>query len=248
MREKGLGTPATRAPIIEGLISEKYIHRKGRELHADGQGVFADDAAARPRRSGALLAGADRRLGIQARADGARQARARRVHARDRRDDRAHRRPGQGATRATRFPATSRRSTRRARSAAARSTRTTRSSSARPATSRFWKIMGGRQLEPREADTLLRGTPRSARSTASAAGWAGRSRPSLKLTDANEVSFDFGERDGDDDGEAPDFTGAGAARPLPEVRRRASSRLPQCLRLREGRRARTRPATSAPAA
>jgi DNA topoisomerase III len=32
MQEKGLGTPATRAATIEGLIYEKYIHREGREL------------------------------------------------------------------------------------------------------------------------------------------------------------------------------------------------------------------------
>lgn len=32
MQEKGLGTPATRAAIIEGLILEKYMHREGREL------------------------------------------------------------------------------------------------------------------------------------------------------------------------------------------------------------------------
>ncbi|HMN74779.1 MAG TPA: DNA topoisomerase III [Burkholderiaceae bacterium] len=32
MQDKGLGTPATRATIIEGLIYEKYIHREGREL------------------------------------------------------------------------------------------------------------------------------------------------------------------------------------------------------------------------
>ncbi len=32
MREKGLGTPATRASIIEGLIAEKYMLREGREL------------------------------------------------------------------------------------------------------------------------------------------------------------------------------------------------------------------------
>jgi DNA topoisomerase-3 len=32
MREKGLGTPATRAQIIEGLIYEKYVLRQGREL------------------------------------------------------------------------------------------------------------------------------------------------------------------------------------------------------------------------
>ena len=32
MQEKGLGTPATRAAIIEGLITEKYLIREGREL------------------------------------------------------------------------------------------------------------------------------------------------------------------------------------------------------------------------
>ncbi|MFM2111869.1 MAG: hypothetical protein RLZZ271_529 [Pseudomonadota bacterium] len=32
MQEKGLGTPATRAAIIEGLLNEKYMHRDGREL------------------------------------------------------------------------------------------------------------------------------------------------------------------------------------------------------------------------
>lgn len=32
MAEKGLGTPATRASIIEGLINEKYMLREGREL------------------------------------------------------------------------------------------------------------------------------------------------------------------------------------------------------------------------
>jgi DNA topoisomerase-3 len=32
MQEKGLGTPATRSSIIEGLIAEKYMFREGREL------------------------------------------------------------------------------------------------------------------------------------------------------------------------------------------------------------------------
>jgi DNA topoisomerase-3 len=32
MSAKGLGTPATRAQVIEGLLAEKYIHREGREL------------------------------------------------------------------------------------------------------------------------------------------------------------------------------------------------------------------------
>jgi DNA topoisomerase III len=34
MQEKGLGTPATRSSIIEGLIAEKYMLREGRELIA----------------------------------------------------------------------------------------------------------------------------------------------------------------------------------------------------------------------
>ena len=32
MSAKGLGTPATRAQVIEGLIAEKYVHREAREL------------------------------------------------------------------------------------------------------------------------------------------------------------------------------------------------------------------------
>jgi len=37
MAEKGLGTPATRAAIIEGLIEEEYVRRQGNELHATGK-------------------------------------------------------------------------------------------------------------------------------------------------------------------------------------------------------------------
>src|SRR5690606_35970992 len=32
MSERGLGTPATRAAIIEGLLNESYLRREGREL------------------------------------------------------------------------------------------------------------------------------------------------------------------------------------------------------------------------
>ena len=37
MKERGLGTPATRAAIIETLINEKYVHREGRELVPTGK-------------------------------------------------------------------------------------------------------------------------------------------------------------------------------------------------------------------
>ncbi len=39
MREKGLGTPATRSAIIEGLINDGYVHRQGRDLIATAKGL-----------------------------------------------------------------------------------------------------------------------------------------------------------------------------------------------------------------
>jgi len=39
MREKGLGTPATRAAIIEGLIYDGYVLREGRDLIATAKGM-----------------------------------------------------------------------------------------------------------------------------------------------------------------------------------------------------------------
>ena len=51
MSEKGLGTPATRAAIIEGLIYEKYIVRNGRELQPTAKAFSLMDAVARPGRA-----------------------------------------------------------------------------------------------------------------------------------------------------------------------------------------------------
>ena len=39
MSAKGLGTPATRAAIIEGLIEDRYVDRKNRELIASAKGI-----------------------------------------------------------------------------------------------------------------------------------------------------------------------------------------------------------------
>jgi DNA topoisomerase-3 len=43
MRERGLGTPATRAAIIEGLIMDKYIERDGRDFHVTSKGLTLID-------------------------------------------------------------------------------------------------------------------------------------------------------------------------------------------------------------
>ena len=39
MSERGLGTPATRAATIEGLIAQNYMARDGRDLHVTGSGM-----------------------------------------------------------------------------------------------------------------------------------------------------------------------------------------------------------------
>ena len=39
MSQRGLGTPATRASVIEGLLTQEYIRREGRELAASAKGI-----------------------------------------------------------------------------------------------------------------------------------------------------------------------------------------------------------------
>ncbi len=107
----------------------------------------------------------------------------------------------------------------------------------------FWKIMGGRQIEPQEADALIK-----ERTIGPLEGFRSKmGRPFsavLKLNDANEVVFDFGNSDAGDDGEAPDFSQADAARQVPEVRHAACSST-ACRTCARRRSVRTRPATSA---
>ena len=78
MREKGLGTPATRASIIEGLIAERYIHREGKELMPTAKAFSLMTLLHGLGVPELFSPGAHRRVGVQARADGARQAQARR--------------------------------------------------------------------------------------------------------------------------------------------------------------------------
>ncbi len=69
----------------------------------------------------------------------------------------------------------------------------------------FWKIMGGRQIEPHEADALIKD-----REIGPLEGFRSKmGRPfsaKLKLNDANEVVFDFGNADALEEGESPDFS------------------------------------------
>jgi DNA topoisomerase-3 len=83
----------------------------------------------------------------------------------------------------------------------------------------FWKIMGGRQMDVAEADTLLR-----ARQLGPLDGFRSRlGKPfsaALRLNDANEVAFDFGDGSGDDATEAPDFTAQESLGPCPKCKAR----------------------------
>ena len=101
----------------------------------------------------------------------------------------------------------------------------------------FWKILGGRQLEPHEADALIKD-----REIGPLDGFRSKlGRPfsaKLKLNDANEVDVRLRQPTALDDGEAPDFSAQDAARRLSRSARHASSSCRQCVRLRKGGRAR----------
>ena len=95
MREKGLGTPATRAQIIEGLIQEKYVLREGRELTPTAKAfslmTLLHGLGVPELFSPELTAEWEFKLAQMEHGKLKRAA----VHARDRAHDQAHRRPGE---------------------------------------------------------------------------------------------------------------------------------------------------------
>jgi DNA topoisomerase III len=62
MRESGLGTPATRAAIIETLLSRKYVFRKGNTLLATDKGIDLIDVVHHHVKSPAMTGDWERRL------------------------------------------------------------------------------------------------------------------------------------------------------------------------------------------
>ena len=82
MKDSGIGTPATRAAIIERLITVGYVERDGRALVATEKGLNVIRLLERAR---ADLAGTDRQLGAAAGEDRARRGLAQAVHERHRR-------------------------------------------------------------------------------------------------------------------------------------------------------------------
>jgi DNA topoisomerase III len=214
MREKGLGTPATRAQIIEGLISERYIYREGKELIPTakafslmtllhGLGVpelFSPELTAEWEFKLAQM-----EHGKLPRRDFMREIVKMTRHivaqAKNYESDTI---PGDFATLSTPCP-----------KCGGEVHEKYRKFQCVNCDFGFWKIMGGRQLEPAEAETLL-----SEREVGPLDGFRSRlGRPfsaKLRLTDANEVEFDFGPRADDDGGEAPDFSAQTPLGPCPK--------------------------------
>ena len=214
MREKGLGTPATRAQIIEGLITERYILREGKELIPTpkafslltllhGLGIpelFSPELTAEWEFKLAQM-----EHGQLARSDFMHEIVGMTKHivaqAKNYESDTI---PGDFATLSARCP-----------KCGGEVHERYKKFQCVDCDFGFWKILGGRQIAPAEADALL-----TDREVGPLDGFRSRiGRPfsaKLRLTDANEVEFDFGPRPDDDDGAAPDFSGQEPLGPCPK--------------------------------
>jgi DNA topoisomerase-3 len=91
MKERGLGTPATRADTIEGLINQKYLDRAQRELVPTTKAEQLFQFLGAVKIENLTSPGHDRRVGVPSPRDGAQQILPREVHGRNRQGDEGHR-------------------------------------------------------------------------------------------------------------------------------------------------------------
>jgi DNA topoisomerase III len=204
MREKGLGTPATRAQIIEGLIQEKYVHRDGRELTPTakafslmtllhGLGVpelFSPELTAEWEFKLAQMEHGKLKRGEFMR-EIVRMTRHIVGQAKNYESDTI---PGDFATLSARCP-----------KCGGEVHENYKKFQCQSCDFGMWKIIAGRQLEIPEAEALL--TDRAVGPLEGFRSKIGRPFAArLKLNDAYEVQFDFADGS-DSSGEAPDFTG-----------------------------------------
>ena len=218
MREKGLGTPATRAQIIEGLIAERYVYREGRELVPTAKAfslmTLLHGLGVPELFSPELTAEWEFKLAQMEHGKLKRDAFMREIvamtqhivgQAKGYESDTI---PGDFGTLTARCP-----------NCGGEVHENYKKFQCQSCTFGFWKIMGGRQLDVAEADTLLR-----ERQLGPLDGFRSRlGKPfsaSLRLNDANEVGFDFGDGANDDATEAPDFSGLVPLGPCPKCKSR----------------------------
>src|SRR5205085_2444103 len=214
MREKGLGTPATRAQIIEGLIHEKYVLREGRELSPTAKAfslmTLLHGLGVPELFSPELTAEWEFRLAQMEHGKLKREQFMRDIVRMTKHivDQAKHHEsdtiPGDFATLSARCP-----------KCGGEVHENYKKFQCQTCDFGFWKIIAGRQLDVDEANVLL-----TERAVGPLEGFRSKQgRPfaaRLKLSDAYEVQFDFG--DGGDGGsaEAPDFTGQEPLGPCPK--------------------------------
>ena len=205
MREKGLGTPATRAQIIEGLIQEKYVLREGRELTPTAKAfslmTLLHGLGVPELFSPELTAEWEFKLAQMEHGKLKREQFMREIvrmtkhivtQAKRHESDTI---PGDFATLRARCPR-----------CGGEIHENYKKFQCQSCDFGFWKIIAGRQLEVPEAEALL-----TERAVGPLEGFRSKlGRPfaaRLKLTDENEVQFDFGDGgDGGSSAEAPDFS------------------------------------------
>jgi len=221
MSEKGLGTPATRASIIEGLIYEKYLIRTGRELQPTAK-AFSLMALLRglgvPELTAPELTGQwEFKLRQMERGQLPRETFMREIEAMTReivRKAKEHEHdtiPGDFGTLSAPCPKCG---------AQIKETYKKFQCTAADCDFALWKIVAGRQFEPAEIEALLRdrvvGPLQGFRSK------TGRQfHAVIRLTDAFRPEFDFGQETngGTGEGEAggtPDFSGQEPVGPCPK--------------------------------
>ncbi len=218
MQAKGLGTPATRAAIIEGLIAESYLVREGRELIPTTKafqlltllrGLKVNELTA-PELTGEWeykLSQIER--GQLERDDFMREiAEMTRQIVERAKNYQSDTVPGDYATLETPCP-----------SCGSVVQENYKRFACTKCDFSITKIPGGRQLEVVEAEQLLR-----ERTIGPLQGFRSRlGRPFaaiLKLNDEHRLEFDFGQADDDDDGEPVDFSGHEALGACPKCRAR----------------------------
>jgi DNA topoisomerase-3 len=215
MREKGLGTPATRAQIIEGLILEKYVLREGRELQPTAKAfslmTLLHGLGIPELFSPELTAEWEFKLSQMEHGKLKREQFMREIvkmtrhlvgQAKNYESDTI---PGDFATLSVRCP-----------KCGGEVHENYKKFQCQSCDFGIWKIVAGRQFDAAEAETLL-----STREVGPLEGFRSKlGRPfaaKLKLNDANEVQFDFGDGSGEgSDAAAPDFTGQEPLGPCPK--------------------------------
>jgi DNA topoisomerase III len=215
MREKGLGTPATRAQIIEGLIFEKYILREGRELQPTAKAfslmTLLHGLGVPELFSPELTAEWEFKLAQMEHGKLRREHFMREIvsmtqhivaQAKNHESDTIQ---GDFATLSARCP-----------KCGGEVHEKYKKFQCQSCDFGMWKIIAGRQLEIPEAEALL-----SQREVGPLEGFRSKlGRPftaKLKLNEAYEAQFDFGDGSGDSsDAEAPDFSGQEPLGPCPK--------------------------------